>query len=168
MKAIYKRKGPASGCVCLLLRPKRMWLIDIGLRPPKPHAGNPPPPGSGMASPRCFDGYKAPYPPHRRPRDLFPFYCTCQLTNGPPPSPPCSLAPPYSLAAVPPLGPFNHLFLRLTHHIPATDGDHDGVPEPFRSAPVYRRDTISPRSAPSLLNSDLPLITPNLPPNLHL
>ena len=27
MKAIYKRKGPASGCVCLLLRPKRMWLI---------------------------------------------------------------------------------------------------------------------------------------------
>jgi hypothetical protein len=130
------------------------------------------PRGIGHGVPSPLDGYKAPYPPPTVAlATSFPSIVPVNSQTVPLPH---RLArwprfrAPYSLAAVPPLGPFNHLFLRLTHHIPATDGDHDGVPEPFRSAPIYRRDTISPRSAPSLLNSDLPLITPNLPPNLHL
>src|SRR6202044_766939 len=88
-----------------------------------------------------------------------------------------------SPAAVPPPDPFNHFwsppwpdphtcagslvlsfdpFVTLSRRRRATDGDHDGVPEHPRSAPVCRRH--SPRSAPSLFNRDLRLINPTFLP----
>jgi hypothetical protein len=146
---------------------------------------------SGIGVPSPLDGYNAPYPPYRRLATSFPSIVPVNSQTVPPlSSPPCSLAPvsgaplascgatsrplqsPFCLRPTttcrqprvlnrPPFG-------TLSRRRPATDGDHDGVPEPFRSAPIYRRDAIPPRSAPSLLNSDLPLIPPNLPPNLYL
>jgi hypothetical protein len=65
---------------------------------------------SDMASPSPLDGYKAPLsPPHLHLATSF-LLLYPSTRKWPPSSPPCSLAPVLP-AAVPPPGPFNHLFV---------------------------------------------------------
>ena len=136
------------------------------------------PPDRAWRLPRRLTAIKHPIRPISASRPLS-FLLYPSPHKRPPSSPPYSLAP-VSGAPLASCGATSRplqspLCLRLTQHMPAASCSHSttlrvgGLQmtlatmvclKPSGRPPVYRRDAIPPRSAPSLLNSDLPLDHP--------
>jgi hypothetical protein len=126
-----------------------------------------------------------PYPPFTFVSRSLSFYCARQLTNSllphrlarwprfrAPHSPAALQAP--SITFLSPPDPTTYLQPRFSFDHPSVRCRVGGLQLTVTtmaclnpsSAPST--DAIPPRSAPPLLNSDLPPIAPNLPPNLHV
>ena len=143
-------------------RCRHLCDIITGAKAVQTACGNAPP-DRAWAFPRRFTGYKAPFPPNLRLATSFLSIVPVNSPNGPPPFLTALLAGPGWPRLAPVSGaplascgaaskPLQSPFcLRLAHHVPqpralirppfgtlsrrrpSTDGDHDGVPEPFQS-----------------------------------